>query len=78
MEDFSRLIEVLQRLVRAGHTVIVIEHNSYVLAACDWLIEMGPVGGPAGGYILAGCQPEELAGMDTPTSPFIRKTLLGV
>lgn len=78
MEDISRLIEVLQRLVRAGHTVIVIEHNSYVLAACDWLIEMGPVGGPAGGYILAGCQPEELAGMDTPTSPFIRKSLLGV
>jgi len=75
MEDISRLIQVLQRLVNAGHSVIVIEHNAHVLAACEWLVELGPTGGPGGGYIIACCPPEELAMMDTPTAPYLVERL---
>ncbi len=58
MADVERLIGVLHRLVDAGHTVVVIEHNLDVLAEADWLIDMGPEGGSAGGNIVVQGPPE--------------------
>jgi excinuclease ABC subunit A len=62
--DVARLLSVLQRLVDAGNTVIVIEHNLDVIAACDWIIDIGPVGGTNGGYIMAQGTPQSLVAMD--------------
>jgi excinuclease ABC subunit A len=61
MADVEKLIGVLHRLVRAGNTVIVIEHNLDVLAEADWLIDMGPEGGKDGGRIVAQGPPMEVA-----------------
>ena len=52
MSDIRRLIEVIQRLVDAGHTVLVIEHNLDLIAAADWIIDLGPEGGDEGGEIV--------------------------
>jgi excinuclease ABC subunit A len=75
MEDVTRLNGVLHRLVSAGHTVLVIEHHPHLLAACDWLIELGPGGGPDGGRVIATGTPEALAAGDTPTAPYLRAVL---
>jgi excinuclease ABC subunit A len=75
MEDVARLAAVLQRLVDAGHSVVVVEHHPHLLAACDWLLELGPGGGPAGGRVVAAGSPEEVARGDTPTAPYLRQTL---
>ncbi len=70
--DVNRLVTVLQRLVEAGNTVLVIEHNLDLIAACDWLIDLGPVGGELGGQILAAGTPEDLAKLtDNPTGRFL-------
>ena len=75
MEDVVRLIGVLHRLVDDGHSVAVVEHHAHLLAACDWLIELGPGGGPDGGYIIAEGTPEDVASEQTPTAPFLRELL---
>ena len=75
MEDVAQLVEVLNQLVNAGHTVVVVEHHPHLLASCDWLIELGPGGGPEGGRIIAKGPPEEVMKMDTPTAPYLRKVL---
>lgn len=75
MEDVTRLNGVLHRLVSAGHTVLVIEHHPHLLAACDWLVELGPGGGPDGGRVIATGTPEALAAGDTPTAPYLRAVL---
>jgi excinuclease ABC subunit A len=75
MEDVSRLVRVLNQLVHAGHTVVVVEHHPHLLANCDWLIELGPGGGPDGGRVIAKGPPEEVANMDTPTAPYLREVL---
>ncbi|NHJ48358.1 MAG: ATP-binding cassette domain-containing protein, partial [Asgard group archaeon] len=77
LDDVERLIGILQKLVDAGNSVIVVEHHPNVLAACDWLIELGPVGGPEGGYIIASDTPEQVAHKITPTAPFIKEILEG-
>jgi excinuclease ABC subunit A len=59
--DIQRLLEVLQRLVEAGNTVVVIEHNLDVIKVADRLIDMGPEGGEEGGEIMAVGTPEEVA-----------------
>ena len=59
--DVHKLIEVLQRLVDAGNTVLVIEHNLDVIKTADYLIDLGPEGGDAGGQIVATGTPEEVA-----------------
>jgi excinuclease ABC subunit A len=75
MEDVVRLVDVLTRLVDAGHTVVVVEHHPHLLANCDWLIELGPGGGPNGGKVIAKGPPDAVARMDTPTAPYLREAL---
>lgn len=61
VDDISRLLEVLQRLVDSGNTVLVIEHNLDVIKTADWLIDLGPEGGEGGGKILVAGTPEKIA-----------------
>ena len=58
MADVEQLIRVLHRLVDAGNTVVVIEHNLDIIAEADWIIDLGPEGGDAGGRIVAQGAPE--------------------
>ncbi|BBI33386.1 excinuclease ABC subunit UvrA [Cohnella abietis] len=58
--DTAMLIELLDELIANGNSVIVIEHNTTVLTSCDWIIELGPGGGPDGGYIIAEGSPGAL------------------
>ncbi len=59
--DVDRLLEVLQRLVDAGNTIVVIEHNLEVIKSADWIIDLGPDGGDAGGEVITQGTPEEVA-----------------
>jgi excinuclease ABC subunit A len=77
LEDVDRLIDVLHRLVADGNSVFVVEHHPHILAACDWIVELGPKGGPDGGYVIAEGTPETVAAMDTPTAPYIKGILEG-
>ncbi len=67
MQDVEKLINVLHRLVNAGHSVVVIEHDLDVIAEADWVIDLGPEGGKEGGKIVAACTPEELVRKKTHT-----------
>jgi len=60
-DDVRKLLEVLQRLVAAGNTVVVIEHNLDVIRSADWVIDLGPEGGPDGGQVIATGTPEQVA-----------------
>jgi excinuclease ABC subunit A len=67
---------VLQRLVDAGNTVIVIEHNLDVIKQADWVIDLGPEGGEAGGDVVAVGTPEEIASVEESyTGRFLRAIL---
>src|SRR5690606_9705329 len=59
--DVEKLLEVLERLVTAGNTLVVIEHNLDVIKVADYVIDLGPEGGPQGGHIIAVGTPEEVA-----------------
>ena len=59
--DVHRLLEVLQKLVEAGNTVLVIEHNLDVIKTADYIVDLGPDGGDAGGYVIATGTPEQVA-----------------
>ncbi|MEX2556038.1 MAG: excinuclease ABC subunit A, partial [Actinomycetota bacterium] len=75
-EDISKLLGVLQRLVDAGNTVIVIEHNLDVVKQADWIIDLGPEGGNLGGEIVAQGTPEDVAGVTRSyTGRFLREVL---
>ena len=67
MADVEKLIHVLHRLVNGGHSVVVIEHDLDVIAEADWLIDLGPEGGNAGGRIVAAATPEEVVRLGTHT-----------
>jgi len=61
LDDIRKLMQVLDRLVDAGHTVVLIEHNLDVIALADWVIDLGPDGGDGGGRVIAMGRPEEVA-----------------
>jgi excinuclease ABC subunit A len=65
MADVEKLIHVLHRLVDAGNSVVVIEHNLDVMAEADWIIDLGPEGGDGGGRIVAEGPPAQVAGKAT-------------
>ncbi|MBN1180493.1 MAG: excinuclease ABC subunit UvrA [Anaerolineae bacterium] len=76
--DIQRLLDVLHRLVDAGNTVVVIEHNMDVIKTADWIVDLGPQGGAAGGYVVAEGPPEVIAGTkDSYTGQFLRSVLDG-
>jgi excinuclease ABC subunit A len=76
MADVQKLVDVLQRLVDAGHSVIVIEHNLDMIAEADWIIDLGPEGGEGGGRIVAQGTPEAVArNKDSHTGRFLRSML---
>ena len=74
--DIEKLLEVLQRLVDNGNTVLVIEHNLDVIKQADWVIDLGPEGGEEGGELIAAGTPEEVAEVDgSYTGRFLRGVL---
>ena len=74
--DIEKLLEVLQRLVDAGNTVLVIEHNLDVIKQADWIVDLGPEGGEAGGEVIASGTPEQIADVDDSyTGRFLREVL---
>jgi excinuclease ABC subunit A len=87
LEDVQRLVGVLHQLVdgnlegeaspqgRNFNSVCVVEHHPHLLAACDWLVELGPGGGPDGGRVIASGTPESLAAGQTPIAPYLREVL---
>ena len=74
--DVERLLEVLDRLVEQGNTVVVIEHNLDVIKAADHVIDLGPEGGDAGGEIIAVGTPEQVAGAPTSSTGRFLRTLV--
>jgi excinuclease ABC subunit A len=75
-DDVRVLLKVFQRLVDAGHSVIVIEHNLEVIKSADWVIDLGPGAGDEGGRIVAEGTPEEIAACEaSPTGKFLRDLL---
>ena len=78
-EDINKLLIVLGRLVDAGNTVIVIEHNLDVIKTADWVIDMGPEGGSRGGMVIAEGAPEQIAADPTSfTGQYLKPFLTGV
>ncbi len=73
--DVARLLEVLDRLVGEGHSVLVVEHDPVLLACCDRLVELGPGGGPDGGRVVATGTPEQVAAGSTATAPYLAEVL---
>jgi excinuclease ABC subunit A len=74
--DIQRLLDVLHRLVEAGNTVIIIEHNLDVIKTADWIIDLGPEGGDEGGRIISQGPPEEVAQAEgSYTGQFLEKVL---
>jgi excinuclease ABC subunit A len=74
--DIEKLLDVLQRLVDSGNTVLVIEHNLDVIKQADWLVDLGPEGGEAGGEVIAVGTPEDVASVpESYTGAFLRALL---
>jgi excinuclease ABC subunit A len=75
--DIAKLLEVLNKLRDAGNTVLVIEHNLDVIKSADWIIDLGPEGGDAGGRIVAEGTPEQVAASQhSYTGQFLKRMLV--
>ena len=78
-DDISKLLAAFTRLVEAGHSLLVIEHNLDVIKTADWLVDLGPEGGEAGGEVVVAGPPERVAGHDgSHTGRYLREALAGV
>ena len=76
MADIQKLLLCLNKLVDAGHTVLVVEHNLDVIKSADYIIDMGPEGGNGGGYVIAAGTPEKVAlCAESYTGKFLREIL---
>ncbi len=75
MKDNKVLLKVFQQLVDKGNSVIIIEHDLNFIAESDWVIEMGPEGGEAGGYVIFEGRPLDMLEADTPTSKWLKKSI---
>jgi excinuclease ABC subunit A len=76
LADIEKLLDVLQRLVDTGNTVLVIEHNLDVIKQADWIVDLGPAGGDAGGEVIATGRPEDVAEVEASfTGQFLRPLL---
>jgi excinuclease ABC subunit A len=75
MADVEKLIHVLHRLVNAGHSVVVIEHDLDVIAEADWVLDLGPEGGNGGGHVVAAATPEEIVRLGTHTGNALEAVL---
>jgi len=71
ISDVRKLIEVMRRLVDRGDTLVVVEHHPDMIASADWVVELGPEGGDAGGHIIFEGQPSKLARAKTPTGQYL-------
>ena len=79
LEDIRRLAQVFDRLVDAGHTLVLIEHNLDVIKLADWVIDLGPEAGDRGGQVVATGRPEEVAKVEqSHTGRWLRTVLHGV
>ena len=75
-DDVQKLLQVLNKLVDAGNTIVTIEHNLDVIKSADWVIDLGPEGSDAGGYLVAMGTPEEVAEVqESHTARFLREVL---
>jgi excinuclease ABC subunit A len=77
-DDIRKLLAVLERLVASGNTVVVIEHNLDVIKTADWVIDLGPEGGDAGGEVVVAGSPEDVAGHPTSYTGGVLQEVLGV
>ena len=75
MADVEKLIHVLHRLVRGGHSVVVIEHDLDVIAEADWVLDLGPEGGSGGGRVVAAATPEDVVRLGTHTGVALKALL---
>ena len=74
--DVHKLVDILRRLTENGNTVLVIEHNLDVIKTADYIVDLGPEGGDAGGYVIAEGTPEEVAGIESSfTGQYLRRIL---
>ncbi|MDO9463567.1 MAG: hypothetical protein Q7J61_07150, partial [Deltaproteobacteria bacterium] len=77
--DIHKLLEVLNKLVEAGNTVVIIEHNMDVIKTADYIIDLGPEGGDEGGWVVGSGTPEEISRLKRSyTGQFLRKVLVPV
>jgi excinuclease ABC subunit A len=74
----AKLLHLMHGLVDRGNTVVVIEHNLDVVKTADFVIDLGPEGGDAGGRVIAAGTPEEVAKTSSPTAQFLSKALAKV
>jgi excinuclease ABC subunit A len=78
-EDVRILLKVLNKLVDKGNTVVVVEHNLDVIKTADWVIDLGPVGGDRGGWIIAEGMPEDIIqSRKSTTGKFLKKELKNI
>ena len=74
--DVRKLLEILQKLVDGGNSMIIIEHNLEVIKCADWIIDMGPEGGQGGGRVVAAGTPEDVANNpESQTGKYLQKLL---